>query len=366
MFQSTELLISLMTLVILGMLAFVLYRAAKNNPDMQVGELITYVLVKRSWDGFMISIILLGIFEALTAASIQPTGEAEINPFIRTCGHAVITFIYVVAGVNFPIQLYRFVMSAVKKDKFARIMGKFTLAIGYGAVALFMPLMNLFTVASGIKQHHELTLLFMEWFNSAQVCRDYYLQVGLPADYSPWGEMQQILQVDLMVTMVAHPLLILLDGVHAFASGSVTTIDLIDEKFKERVLDGKQKKEMKNQAKKDLEDVKDPLEGKETKDTDGASAVEMVEEILTFYGFPESKRKSRAKDLIERTYSKYAKANDTVKQEAVLQMMSQLLVELRNKKLDETGKAKLREKIQQAFKRRPSEGGFGEDLPSPK
>lgn len=370
-FESTELLISVSTLVILGALFFFLKKASDKNPDMQVGELITYVLIKRSWDGFMISIILLGIFEALTAASIQPAGEVEINPFIRMCGHAVITFIYTVAGVNLPVQIYRLILAIMNKGGFAKIMGKFTLVLGYAIVALAMPLLNLFTVASGCKQHEELMMLFMEWFNTDQFCREYYLAVGLAADFSPWKALPQILQVNTMITILVHPLLIFLDGVHTFASGSASTLDILAEKAKTKDLDGKEKKDIKNKAKKDLEDVKDPLKEKETK-ADVSASVRMVGEILEFYGgvfTNKEKRDSRAEALVNRTFKKYVEAEDNGKQEKFLELVSNLIVDIKtakSKNYDDAKKLEIKKRIMSKFKESPANGGFGEDLPSPK
>lgn len=374
-FESTQLIVTSVSLVILSAFFFSLYRASRKNQSMQPGELITFLLIKRSWDGTMISIILIGIFEALTASSIQVVGEPEINTFIRLCAHGVVTYLYTMAGVNLPIQFYRLILSIKDKKEAATVISKFVLVVGFMAVALIFPLFNLFTVASACKQHADLMLLFKEWTAAGDTMREYYLSIGLPADYSPWGHLFQIVQINAVMTCFIHPFLIALDGFFTFANGGKTIRDLAAEVAPK--LDGKDKKDAANKAKADNADVNDPLDAKAkakaTADKDNESCVQLIEDILAFYGPPftdESRRKAKATALAKQSYEKYYKANEISKIESLLSMLGTLVVSVEGLKGKSNPTAKetadLKKEIQTKFKARPSDGGFGEDLPNPK
>jgi hypothetical protein len=378
-FENTQLIVTFMTMAAIGLFSWALYKVSKANPSMGLGELITYIILKRSWDGFMVAGLLIMIFQAIAASSIQRIDEPEINPLLRSLGHIVIAFVGLVGNINVPISLYRIVIAFQNKRPASVVISKFVQLFSYIALAFGAPLLNLYSVASACGQHEQLQLLLMEWTNSADYCRDYYIGVGLPDNYSPWTNMYSILQLDIMITLLFHPLVVFMDGVNVFASGGSTILDLAAEKKAEKTLDGKEKKDIKNKVKDDLSDVKDPLaekaktEAKANKEMDNADFANTLSELLEFYGGQfksEDRRKAKSKSLTDLTYGKYTTDNNKTALEALLSNIMTLRTDvalLKSRKNPSEGDRKaMIQRIQAAFKKRPSEGGFGEDLPFPK
>lgn len=365
-FENTSIAITLLTTIFLVAVGWTLYAVSKKNPSMQFGELIMYVLLKRSWDVFILASMLIMVFQAMSAASIQRIGGPEINPMIRSFGHIVIGIVGYVAMTNVPVALYRIVRAFYDGKETRVIVGKSFALIGYFLIGVASPLINLFSVASSCGQHNELNILLMQWFNSSEHCREYFLAVGLDPNYSAWTEMYPILQLDTVITLVFHPIVCFFDAVNTFAQGGASLLDLVSEKLPEKKVTPQEKEAARKAAKAENADVTDDLKDR---DVERTQFRDWLEQILEFYGgpFKDANKRSAKAESLSAIYQKHILADSKERKEKLISTLATLTADIKrfeakprpNEKAED-----VKRKIAEAFRQKPAEGGFGEDLPS--
>lgn len=365
-FENTGLAITALAVFCLGGLGYAIYKLARANPNMQAGELLTYILIYRTWDIFVFVGPIIMLVQALSAASIQASDEPAFNTVLRSLGHLAVGVLGYAAITNVPIGIYRIVRASMDKKESRVIVGKIFMVIGYFLLGMAAPLINLFVVASSCGQYEILQIFLMQIFYSSEYCREYFIATGLPLDYSAASEMYPILYLDTLLTFIFHPAVCIVDGVYVFAQGGKSLLNLVAEIAPEKKLSGDDKDAAKKAAKAANADVDDTLKNREKEKSE---FMNWLDDILTFYGGPykdANKRKTKVESLAS-IFSKHLSKDDKDKQEKLLSSIATLDLEIRGFK-EKPAKGQTEEdvkrKIQEAFRKKPSEGGFGEDLPS--
>lgn len=163
--------LTLAVVVCFAAVAFIVWRVAKANPGLTLGEILLRMTFQEKISIFILIPIIINISQAGLAASIHPAGQDAYPAIVRFTIHISISIVAIVAGLYAsPMHmLYKSEKEAFhKNNKDAkklpeRIKALHNLSIAMLAAAIVFPLMNVLIIAGGLNHTQQLKYFFMFW-----------------------------------------------------------------------------------------------------------------------------------------------------------------------------------------------------------
>lgn len=197
-------LISMLALLLIIGFGYFLYNEQKKLPHLTIGDIINAILIKQRVGIYIFTIAAISIGEALTAATITPVDQVEINAIARVIQHMSISFMGFLPAISLPIYIERIKSSKTTSQKISSVL---IMLLGLACIVIF-PAYNLFLAANAVKQVDILTLCLQKTFGVIDT--EYLLAIGKPEGYSPFQELQYVLAACL-ITFYVHILVVILD-----------------------------------------------------------------------------------------------------------------------------------------------------------
>ena len=250
-------------ILMLASLGVWLYFLKKKNPDLDIGPLIATAMTDKHETIFMALIFFEYVATSLIAATVHGPHSTglEMSPMGRVLAHIALS----VTGTVCQFVLATDIATMfVKKQPWGNRVGNFFTMIMVAILAFYIPYLNLTLIASATGE----TLAFETWwysispFTSDSELQAFYMKVGYPPDYQPWGNMSTILHVCIATAGVIHYGLTPIEGLRTISSskrrGMLMKRVYVDLGLEEGKVEEKDKKDGSGA-------LKNPMRGEEEK-----------------------------------------------------------------------------------------------------
>lgn len=302
---------SIIIILGLGVFAFFglfLWLLKRNNPNRELGEVLTTTVINRNELIMDVAIVLLYISEAITAASVHsPESGPASNPLARLAAHLLISLL----GAVFNITLIRDIATIFKPMPLGYKAVNFSIAFILLFASVLIPFANLDMIASNINAGFEMRHWFYKLFASDSDYQYFLVKYKYPENYSVWEHIPVILKVSIYVSFI-HYLAMLVLGLRSLSSPARKALLFIDsevyDKKAEDIVKGKMKEEKKEDKGDKKEDKEKKEEKKEDKKDDNA-LVSNAKKVLKFYGYKDEGKIATLADAVYKKLSENSAKN---------------------------------------------------------
>jgi hypothetical protein len=264
-------------------LAGMLYLIRKNNPDRDLGEVLTTSVINQNEVILDVIIIFLYLAEAITAASVHTEGAGPMsNPFARLITHLLISSVGAVANLT----LIKDIATIFRPMPISYGIINAFIALILLTISISVPFANLDMIASNLSSEFE----FRHWIYSLTASETSYqnflIKYKYPENYKVWENLPVQLKVSIWTAMV-HYLVMVLLSLRTLSTPTRRALLFLHvdkyEKKAEAIIKPKEKEEKEEKKEESKEEKKE--EKKEDKKPERSALADNIEYLLKQYGY---------------------------------------------------------------------------------
>lgn len=206
-YNSTVIIV--MAVAIMGGMGFWAWQVMKNNPGMDLGELMATKAVDKNETIFMFSIIGIFLAEGIVASTVHAPGQEPPPLMGRLLSHIFISVIGTVASITAVRDIAVIFMPGLPISE--RLI-KTLIAALIAIIALAVPYFNIMLIADGLGKYLEFELWVYSLYASEENWQAILRGFNLESDYSAFGAFPTILKTSVVLGMLHYALNILEGG----------------------------------------------------------------------------------------------------------------------------------------------------------
>lgn len=196
-----------------------LYFLKKKHPDLDIGPLIATAMTDKHETIFMSLIFLEYVATSIIAATVHGPHSTglEMSPLGRVLAHISLSVTGTVCQFVLATDI---AIIFVKNQPIGNRIGNFLTMLMVGFLAMYIPYLNLTLIASATGE----SLAFETWwysispFTTEAELQAFFIKVGYPPSYQPWGNLSTIMHVCIATAGVIHYGLTPIEGLRTISS----------------------------------------------------------------------------------------------------------------------------------------------------